>query len=194
MTHPPNSRTVITPDMYSRGITVVHTGPFSELEVPVDHDDLPPAVHLRWVRPHYLKTLSTPSAIADDVLAHFAAVDATLIRVLLRCVNWRPRSVAAILAALLGDKGLTDDLGKLLLRSDVCYAGRSYCYALACFNTQASIAYLQTYLRHYLYCPTLWFDQAYAMAALRYCDARNGTRLADEFDEAWTHFVADKPG
>ena len=58
-----------------------------------------------------------------------------MVTTLLAYFDWRPRRVGARLAALREMTGFDDHIGRLLVRSDVCYAGKGYCLALARFNT-----------------------------------------------------------
>jgi hypothetical protein len=112
---------------------------------------------------------------------------------LLRDVNWRSRIVGAHVAACKDLRGLTGWIGRLLLRSDACYAGRGYCVALAHFNTSESTGFLLEYLHYYLTRSDLWFDQAEAMAAIAYLDGRNGTSDLASMMATWETFVANKP-
>lgn len=88
---------------------------------------------------------------------------------------------------------LEDHIGRLFLRSDVCYAGVGYALALAAFNTSPSIDYLKKYLDHYLGRKDLWFDQDSAMSALCYLDRQNGTDLLRGYLPKWKAFKEDKP-
>ena len=86
-----------------------------------------------------------------------------------------------------------DLIGRLLLRSDVCYAGRAYCIALAGLNTPGAVDFLQQYLRYYLLRKDLAFDQANALAALKYLDEMNGTTHSSAFEELWHEFASSNP-
>jgi hypothetical protein len=184
---------VITPEMHSAGTTVLHRSPFEWLEVPVDSTPIPHELIGSWIAPFYMRTLRGISALEEPLRLRFADIDLQLIKRLLAYANWRPRSVAAAFAALRMDTDITDYLGRLLLRSDVCFAGATYCFALARFNTERSVGYVREYLEYYLTRRDLWFDQAEAMAALHYADSRNGTTYAQSLLESWRRFVANKP-
>jgi len=122
-----------------------------------------------------------------------AEVSPELITSLLAQLNWRPRAVGAFLVALDQRREFEEVVGKLLLRSDVCYAGRVYCVALGRLNTPSAIDVLEQYLRYYLTRSDLWFDQAEAFAALRHLDDRNGTHHSSAFEELWRAFVSSRP-
>jgi Family of unknown function (DUF6000) len=89
---------------------------------------------------------------------------------------WHSRIAGARFAALRDIVVLQERIGKLLLRSDYCFASRGYCLALVTFNTPASVEYLQEYLSYYLTRTDLVFDQMYATASLIYLDTLNGTQ------------------
>ncbi|HEX2629190.1 MAG TPA: DUF6000 family protein, partial [Chitinophagaceae bacterium] len=82
-----------------------------------------------------------------------------------------------------------DTLGRLLLKSEVCYAGSAYCLALAGFGTSGARNYLTEYLDYYLQQPQLWFDQSDALCALEYIDPSTAQRFLPK----WEKFIADKP-
>lgn len=107
--------------------------------------------------------------------------------------DWRLRVAAAYLAALTGRANFRDWLGKLRLRSDVCYAGAAYCVALAEFNSDESVDVLCQYLDYYLEHHELWFDQGDAMAALVYLDRVRHTDVASGYKDRWLAFARDKP-
>jgi hypothetical protein len=101
---------------------------------------------------------------------------------LLAATDWRPRRVGAYIVALRELHELTDEVGGLLLRSDVCYAGGDYCLALAQLNAPRSRKYLQEYLDYYLTRHDLWFGQSSAISAIAYLDEVNGMH------DLWIHF------
>ena len=117
--------------------------------------------------------------------------DGTFIKIL-GDFNWRTRSVGAFYAALKGLTGFQDQVGGLLLKSEVCYAGTSYCLTLTVFNNQKSIDYLNQYLEYYLAQKDLWFDQGDAMGAVAYLDKQNGTDVLKQHLVKWSDFVSNK--
>ena len=148
-------------ELHVAGATVRHQGPFSELEVPVSSGPLPAEVRAQWVRPLYfgLQKPHVPGFLA----ANLSLVDDQLIDQLLTHFDWRSRVAGALLVALQRREAFADRIGRLFLRSDVCYAGATYCLALATFNTPSSIQVLKCYLDYYLERKDLWFDQNSAM-------------------------------
>lgn len=115
-----------------------------------------------------------------------------LVKDLLAESNWRPRLVAAMFAATKNYGLLEIPIGYLLLRSDMCYAGKKYCLALATFNTPESVEFLRCYLDYYLKQKNLWYDQGEAMGAIAYLDQQNGTNVLAQFLPAWEEFNANK--
>jgi len=125
---------------HAAGATVVHSGPFSALEVPVDTTILANELREKWVRPLYF---GINKALAQDfIVANSHLISSELISQLLANFDWRPRSVAAYLVAVSKKAEFTTTIGRLLLRSDVCFAGAAYCVALGrcCINPAAARA------------------------------------------------------
>jgi len=173
------------------GAIVVHNHPFNELPVPTAREELSRNVIDRWVIPLYMN-LRKPES--EPILASlWPDMNCDVAHALLAAKDWRPRRVGAYIVALRELHELTDEVGRLLLRSDVCYAGGDYCLALAQLNTSQALEYLRQYLDYYLTRNDLWFDQASAMSAVAYLDAHNGTHDLDSFLSRWESFVADKP-
>ena len=183
----------VTPELHNAGATVLHRSPFDELVVPVSTEPLAIDLRERWVRPLYMTVPRVSPVVRRVLLSQLHEIGPELIEALLAEFNWRPRKVGAFLVALDQRVDFEELIGKLLLRSDVCYAGLGYCVALACLNTQSALGFLQEYLQYYLRRPDLHFDQAVALAAVKHLDETNGTRHAEEFDPLWTEFTHDKP-
>ena len=172
------------------GATVPHSSPFADLQVPVTDQLLPIDIRETWVRPLYFG-LRKPEAKVF-VAGHIHLVTDELISRLLANFDWRPRTAAAYLAALTHRQSFTSHIGRLLLRSDVCYAGSAYCIALAELNSSESIQFIDDYLSYYLTRHDLWFDQGDAMGALAYLDRLNGTKNVERHMIAWNEFAKTK--
>ncbi len=108
---------------------------------------------------------------------------------LLANFNWRPRITAGYFAAIWNWSELVSPIGRLLLRSDVCYAALGYCLALRRFNSRQSVDYLVEYLEYYLARLDLRFDQSDAMAALGQLDRENGICERDRLLPLWQEFA-----
>ncbi|MBL9151709.1 MAG: hypothetical protein JNK37_04475 [Verrucomicrobiales bacterium] len=147
----------------------------------------------KWIAPFYMWGIRSP----DEFINHYSPIrdeiTVELCRLLLVSFNWRPRIAAAYFAAIEEFRELEEHIGRLFLRSDVCYSGQGYALALGVFNTPGSVDFLKRYLDHYLTRKDLWFDQTDAMAALHYTDALNGTSNYDDYFPKWQSFVSDKP-
>lgn len=175
--------------LHVAGAASRHTSPFADLEVPATMDQ-PAGVDVeRHVKPFYLGGLCSPGLFAEHYGRIRAEVDTALIRRLLSWVNWRPRKAAAYFVAIERLAECTDHIGRLLLRSDVCFAGKAYALALVCIETDAAIRYLQQYLEYYLDRLELEFDQVYVAAALTHVDAVRGTAHMRAFEDALSRFV-----
>jgi hypothetical protein len=89
---------------------------------------------------------------------------------LLRLREWRGRLVAAWLVGLSGRQNFVDEIGKLLLVSEVTYSGQGYCLALGLIGSQQCRDYLINYLTEYLPVHNRVYDQLWAIGALAHVD------------------------
>jgi hypothetical protein len=175
------------------GATVVHVSPFTSIEVPSSMNALSQEEVDKWVAPVYLEILSGRFDVNSvyALRSLYADITPSTVGLLLEDYNWRPRITGAFFSALKGFESFEDQIGRLLLRSDLCFAGRHYCVTLAKFNSAAGVKYLQRYLDYYLTRPDLDYDQGDAMGALAYLDARNGTSNFQLFQTAWNSYAAN---
>lgn len=180
-------------ELHCAGATVQHAGPYADLEVPSTMEPLSEDLISKWIVPFYMWGIRSPDKFVASYSPIRDELTVELCRSLLVSFNWRPRIVAAYFAAIQEFRELEEHIGRLFLRSDVCYSGQGYALALAMFNTPRSVAFLKRYLDHYLGRKDLWYDQTDAMAALHYTDALNGTSNYETYLALWRNFVSDKP-
>jgi Family of unknown function (DUF6000) len=178
--------------LHSAGAVVNHHSLFSDLAVPENSEELGKEFLEKWVFPFYMTPLSDQDFHVAYAKIH-SECDLEIVKQLLGEFNWRPRRVGAYFSAIAGFNSLETVIGNLLLRSDVCYAGGSYCLALAQFNTKTSLDFIEEYLRYYLEQKDLWFDQSAAMSAVAYLDKINGTDNLAKFIPQWQSFMSNKP-
>lgn len=174
------------------GATVHHTGPYSNLKVPILTSNPDQEFIKKWINPFYRTNIITQF---DDYQQSYSKIrsqiTSPLISKLLTYFNWRSRKVGSYFAAIENSKEHCQHIGRLLLRSDVCYAGQAHALALAKFNTNESISYLCKYLDHYLQHPELKFDQGSVIGAVVYLDNKNGTEIAEKYANQWNNFAKD---
>lgn len=182
----------MTPDAqrHIAGAIIRHISPFAELDVPCHQAPLEISLRERWVVPLYFGLHSETAR--EYLAANLSDADGHLASHLLAHVDWRSRTVGAHLAALIPCPQLESQIGRLLLRSDLCYAGFAYCVALARFASDEAVDYLERYLHYYLGQPQLYFDQQHAMAALAYLDRQRQEQRLTSHLPAWHAFIADK--
>jgi len=173
------------------GATIVHESKFSELPVPNNEEHLSQEFVKKYVSPFYLGRIDSDK-FKNGYQEIEKDISSELILKLLGEFNWRPRKVGALFAAIKLECEFEDVIGKLLLRSDVCYAGHSYCLALSSFESDKAVEYLREYLNYYLLEVDLWFDQASAMAALEYLGHIKGIDYTSSYLETWEKFVENK--
>jgi hypothetical protein len=146
----------------------------------------------RFIAPVYLSLLGAnfmrPSDSQESKGNLIAELSNTItdeqIGTLLRIREWRGRLTAAWYAGLTGRSVFVDEIGNLLLQSQLVYAGQGYCAALGIIGDQRCTSYLRDYLRKYLPFRDRFFDQQWAIGALAFND-REG---AEEFlrPELWS--------
>ena len=169
------------------GATVSHAGPFTTIDVPRLAEPLSREFCKKWVIPTFYQPYLDfgPSKFVEAFHPIASEVTSALLTSMLSDFNWRSRIAASYFAAILMDRSVEEHIGRLLLRSDACYAGKGYCLALVRFNTPNSVEYLSQYLTYYLSRPDLYFDQGDAFGALAYLDKINGTTHLGSFSEQW---------
>lgn len=95
--------------------------------------------------------------------------------------GWRERITAAWLIGLSRRTRFREVLGRLLLDSDLVYAGQGYCFALARFGQPQDADILTAYLDRYLPQRNCHYDQDWALGGLLHLDADLGTGYAEEY-------------
>ena len=179
---------------HTQGATVSHAGPFASLDVPTIPLEQVQPLYGDYVIPFYMHSLSQ---FGTDQEAAFQRVRPSLtddlITTLLSDYNWRTRTVATYFALILQRDQHLDHIGRLLLRSDVCFVGATYCRYLAHFGTPEAADYLNRYLGYYLTQTQLHFDQTDALAAIRYIDARSGTNHEESHTTALIAMCRSRP-
>ncbi|MBF9237250.1 hypothetical protein I2I05_07555 [Hymenobacter sp. BT683] len=179
--------------LHSAGATVRHTSDFEDLLSYNNVDELSQEFIDTWAAPFYMKIGETDDSWVSQLIQANDTITKDVVVKLLGDFDWRTRQTGAFFAAIKNATDLTDIIGIHLLKSEVCYAGKTYAYAFVSFNTHKSIDYLDQYLTYYLSKPDLWFDQLYAMEALTYLDKINNTNLTSKHSDNWIKFIANKP-
>ncbi|MDB6133808.1 MAG: hypothetical protein JWM59_2051 [Verrucomicrobiales bacterium] len=179
---------------HSQGVIHTHAGLFTALEVPVLPAESVRPLYADYVIPFYMNRLCQFGPEEEGAFKCIRpSITDQLITTLLSDFNWRSRTAAAYFALILDRPGHTEHIGRLLLRSDVCFAGRAYCLYLAHIRTPEAIGFLNRYLDYYLNRPHLYYDQAEALAALRFIDSRSGSRHEKSHAAALTVMMAARP-
>jgi hypothetical protein len=110
--------------------------------------------------------------------------------------GWRERLTAAWLVGMARRTRLRPLAAELFLASEVVFAGKGYCFALARFDSDEDAAILVSYLDRYLPELDARYDQPHALGALLHLDARHGTTHATRYlapDGLWQNWVAHLP-
>jgi hypothetical protein len=179
--------------LHVAGATVKHINPFDNLHIPFENIEIDQPFVNKWVIPFYRNGFANADEkFKEHARAVLQEISPQIIEKLLGHFNWRTRIVGAFFSAVKDWTQFQDTIGNLLLKSEVSYAGKGYCLALAMFKTEASIAYLTRYLDYYLQQKDLYFDQAEAMSALAYLDGENQTDYLSAYLPLWQKFIDGK--
>jgi hypothetical protein len=149
----------------------------------------------RWVTPFYVRLLHgnfrhflLAEEVSDErgqMISAFqdclATVDPTVVAALLHQPDWRVRLAGSWYAGLRDWPQFTDELGAMLVESQMCFAGQGYCVALACFADAASATHLCRYLDVWLPRVENRYDQDWALPALVWVDQQLGTNYAARY-------------
>jgi hypothetical protein len=189
----PPKHAFVTIALHHAGATVLHRSPFDNLDVPYSEAPLDKDFCTRWVVPFYMAIPGRIPSTEAALRPLFWEITPDLCTTLLANFNWRPRITSGFFIALRRFESLQDDVGRLLLRSDVCFAAMGYCLALARLNTPRASEYLREYRAYYLRRRELEFDQGFVLSALRYLDRVNGTDYREELLPVWSEFFGGRP-
>ena len=177
-------------EKHSAGEIIKHAGPYAKLVVP-SSKEYPNSQFIRqWIAPFYQKIGGNTQDFIQTYAPLRKELSPDIINCLLVWLNWRSRSVGACLAAIEKMTDFTEHIGRLLLRSDVCFSGLEYAVALARFNSPKSRNFLKLYLDYYLDRPDLIFDQASVIAAVAYLDQINNSHELAQYTHKWENFCA----
>lgn len=178
--------------LHAAGATIRHDSPFDELESYRNKFEIDQLFREKWVIPFYLKLSKTNDEWIMKVADVYNDITDDIILRSLGDFNWRTRSVGAFFAVVKDKKEYIDIIGTHLLKSEVCYAGRTYAKALAYFNTDIGNQYLERYLEYYLKQLQLYFDQRDVFGAVKYLDEVNGTNKLKKYSKDWKLYLSDK--
>ena len=179
-------------ELHSAGATVRHQNPFEKLESYKSESKIDKEFVDKWVLPFYMVGIHNTEEFISNYSKIKSDVSIDIAKQLFGDFNWRTRIVGAYFSAIENYVELEDIIGIHLLKSEVCYAGGGYCFALASFNTENGINYLKKYLDYYLTKKDLFFEQREAMSALKWTDKQNGTNLCGEYMPKFNEWVSDK--
>jgi Family of unknown function (DUF6000) len=153
----------------------------------------------KWIMPFYLNVLG-PTNYSTEFLElakqALEEVQPDIISTLLNERDWRPRLTAGWFAGVKRWEGFTQQIGDLLIASELCYQGQGFCFALARFGSDGAVLRLQQYLDIWLSRPDCCYDQDWALASLQWIDEQRGTGYAMPYLAAggpWETFVVNKP-
>jgi hypothetical protein len=137
--------------------------------------------HLKLLNGNFVGMVDRDQFLARLVADARAADDAYLAEELTG--DWRSRLTAAWLIGVDRRAGFRAELARLLLASELTYAGQGYAFALARLDSSADLA---SYLDRYLVVePRVEYDQRWVFAALSHVDPARASRYLGLF-ERWS--------
>jgi Family of unknown function (DUF6000) len=153
--------------------------------------------YLQLVHGNFLQLQGHEGEAFTESLAHDAGAITDAELDILLSSEWRSRLTASWLIASSRRARFVDQLGDMLLESQLVYAGQGYCIALASIGGAASATRLSEYLDRWLPEIDSRYDQLWAMAALICIDDRAASAQSARFLksdglwESWTRHDAD---
>ena len=173
-------------------------------------DTLVAPFYLRFLKGNFLRDQEMPCLeFIASIRSVVPLINADAISRMLEARGWRERLSAAWFIGLLKIEGFEARISDLLIRSETCFAGQGYCFALARYGTTSSAQTLQAYLSTYLPVGDRIYDQEWALGALHHLDAgaalsvpkdsnawhpldpsrgiENFQTLMQRLDAVWTH-------
>jgi len=179
--------------LHSAGATVRHNSPFTNLNSYQNENEINQEFRNNWVIPFYFNLNNTDNEWINNMVKLYPKITDEVILKNLGDFNWRTRSTGAFFTALKNKKEFIEIIGTHLLKSEVCYAGRTYAKTLAFFNEDHGNEYLEKYLKYYLKQKSLYFDQAAVLISIKYLDKINGTNKVENHLSDWKEYISDKP-
>lgn len=179
--------------LHLAGATIKHQNPFENMLPHRNDAECDNQFIKKWVVPVYLGGLSGEE---ETLLAYKSLVPQLTHEILLKMLGelgWRQRIAGAYFAAISKHQAVEDVIGTHLLKSEVCYAGRGYCLALASFETITAQKYLIQYLEYYLSRSDLDFDQSSALGALAFLDPLLGSSYFSKLRPAYDVWQEQRP-
>jgi hypothetical protein len=132
-----------------------------------------------FIRRYYLRLLhgnftlpreSDGSSLRQEITAAARTISDEQIERLLSEREWRGRLCAAWFIGLSKRASYVPSIGKLLLASEIVYAGQGYCMALGLIGSEECARLLRSYLKVYLPLNGRVYDQDWAIGALAHIE------------------------
>lgn len=162
---------------------------------------IPPArVIKQWVKPFYMDVLGgnmtrltgrERDRFLRDTRRAVAKLDDDIVATLLGG-EWRSRISAAWFIGVGQRAEYIDQLGPLLVDSQLTYQGQGLCFAMAANPSAESATWLVRYLDRWLPRTDCYYDQTWAMGALLIVDREMQTDVAEQYlgsDAAWDRWL-----
>ena len=174
--------------LHTAGAIIRHKSAFNDLKVYKYEKEIDQSFLEEWVIPFYFNLAKTEEKWINRFAEIVPKITDEIILKNLGNFNWRTRSTGAFFSALKDKKEFIDIIGNHLLKSEVCYAGKTYAKTLAYFNDEIGNNYLERYLDYYLKETSLFFDQVAVFRSIKYLDKKNSTKKIKKYLKDWEEF------
>ena len=118
--------------LHSAGATAKHMSPFENLKSYQYEIEMNQSFREKWVIPFYFKLHRNDNEWINKIVEVYQEISDEVILKNLGEFNWRTRSTGAFFASIKDKKEYIDIIGTHLIKSEVCYSGKTNAKVLAC--------------------------------------------------------------
>jgi len=142
----------------------------------------------KFIEPFYTVRIINLPSFKIDYLNIKAEINADIVKKIIGQPNWQERIVGAFFCAIENLTEFEDIIGVHFLKSELVHQGKGFALALASFNSIKSIDYLKKYLDYYLTRKDLYYEQNYAMSALKWIDEKTKSDHTKEYEKKYSEW------
>lgn len=145
----------------------------------------------KFVEPFYTIRIINLPDFKSDYIKIKSEINSDVVKKIIGENNWKERIVGAFFCAIENLTEFEDIIGIHFLKSDLVHQGKGFALALASFSSKKSIDYLKKYLDYYLTRKDLFYEQNYAMSALKWIDTTTKSEHTKEYKQKYDEWEKD---
>ncbi len=168
-----------------------NNNPFERLTAFNTENEFNEDFYEKFVEPFYAVRIINLIDFKSDYLKIKPEINRDVVNKIIGQKNWGERMVGAFFCAIENLTEFEDIIGIHFLKSELVHQGKGFSLALASFSSDQSILYLKTYLDYYLTRKDLFYEQNYAMSALKWIDEKNKSEHSKEFEKRYFEWEGD---